>query len=462
MVDQPPDRGRNEDLIPDRDIIAAAATPPGRGAVAMVRASGSGLDALISPLVGRQRLDPRHAHYLSFLDDQGQVIDRGLIVFFPAPHSYTGEDMLELSCHGSPVIVELLLKRLYQLGARPAQPGEFSQRAFLNGKLDLAQVEAVASLIECSSEQAARAAQRSLEGVFSQDVHALGASLNTIRVQVEAAIDFSDENIDLLGRHQVLAALQALIGDLRRLQARARQGRLLQEGMTVVIAGPPNAGKSSLLNALAQRETAIVTDIAGTTRDVIREHVLIDGMPLHVIDTAGLREGGDQIEREGMRRAREAMQKADRILLVQDATANLGEGRGVSGLPESIPVTKVLNKIDLHGVPPRLEETGGIPAIHLSAKTGAGLELLRSHLKRIMGFEAEAEDTVSARRRHLEALTQVREYLEWSLQELEQGQAVELAAENLRLAQRHLGEITGEVSSEDLLGEIFSEFCIGK
>jgi len=449
-------------LIPKDDIIAAPATPPGRGAVAMVRVTGPDLESLIHPLTGRNTLEPRHAYYVSFLDHQGQAIDRGLILYFPAPRSYTGEDMLELTCHGSPVIVELLLRRLFQLGARAAQPGEFSQRAFLSGKLDLAQAEAVASLIESASEQAVRAAQKSLEGKFSQRVHALVETITFLRVQVEAAIDFSDEEIDPQGEQDVLLGVQRVIDELARLREHARQGRLLEEGMTVVIAGPPNAGKSSLLNALAGRETAIVTDIAGTTRDVLRERIHIDGMPVHVIDTAGLREGGDSIEREGMRKAREAMRIADRILLVVDTSRPAAEEDLLAGLPETIPVTWIYNKIDLIGEAPRLEEGEAEDGVYLSARTGEGLELLRSHLKAEMGYDAEAEDVLSARRRHLEALMEAAGYLGQALMELEHGVAFELAAENLRLAQRVLGEITGQLASDDLLGRIFSEFCIGK
>jgi len=449
-------------LIPTDELIAALATPPGRGAVAMVRVSGAGLQALIPALTGREKLIPRHAHLLPFLDGDQQPIDRGLILFFPGPASYTGEDMLELFCHGSPVIVEMLLQRLFQLGARPALPGEFSQRAFLNGKLDLTQAEAVASLIEGASEQAVRAAQRSLEGAFSQRVHGLVEAITRLRVHVEAAIDFADEEIDMLALADIRAMLERILSALRQLQASARQGRLLEEGVTVVIAGPPNAGKSSLLNALAEQDSAIVSDIAGTTRDVLRERVLIDGMPLHVIDTAGLREGGDPIEREGMRRAREAMHKADRILLVLDSSQPMGAGEALASLPASLPVTRIHNKIDLTGEPPRLEESAEGPVIHLSARTGAGLDFLRAHLKQIMGFDAEAEDVLSARRRHLDALTRAYDYLELSHGELVDGQVLELAAENLRLAQQTLGEITGEVTSDDLLGRIFSEFCIGK
>ncbi|BCX89983.1 tRNA modification GTPase [Methylomarinovum tepidoasis] len=437
------------------DIIAAPATPPGRGAVAVVRASGPNLAGLARRLTGRT-LQPRQAHYVPFRDDTGQTIDRGLALFFPAPRSYTGEDLLELHCHGSPAIVEALLQRLFQLGARPAEPGEFTRRAFLNGKLDLAQAEAVAALIESSSAQAVRAAQRSLEGEFSRQTRALTESLTCLRIQVEAAIDFSDEDIDLIAEGAVLEGLQHLLADLDALRRRAHQGRLLEEGMTVVIAGPSNAGKSSLLNALARREAAIVTPIAGTTRDVLRERILIDGMPLHVIDTAGLRHSDDPVEREGIRRARAELARADRILLV-------GEGRppavqDLPGLPADIPVTRIVNKIDLSGQPPRIEGD----TVWLSAKTGAGLDLLRRHLKACMGFEAEAEDALAARRRHLEALARAKAHLAQALSELEAGQMLDLAAENLRLAQNALGEITGEVTSDDLLGRIFAEFCIGK
>ncbi len=444
-------------MIPTDDIIAAPATPPGRGAVAVVRASGPDLSRLIEGLAGRP-LEPRRAHYLAFRDGDGDIIDRGLALFFPAPRSYTGEDVLELHCHGSPAVVESLLQRLFQLGARPAEPGEFTRRAFLNGKLDLAQAEAVAALIESSSIQAVRAAQRSLEGEFSRLVHGLTEALTGLRVQVEAAIDFSDEDIDLIAEGDVVRRLRALMDDFAALRRRAHQGRLLEEGMTVVIAGPPNAGKSSLLNRLARREAAIVTDIAGTTRDVLRERILIDGMPLHVIDTAGLRDSDDPVEREGIRRARQAMEQADRILLVCDARDPAAAEALTADLPASVPLTRIVNKIDLTGQPPRLEGD----TVWLSARTGAGVEHLCRHLKQCMGFEAEAEDALAARRRHLDALDRAGDLLRQAQVELNGGRMLDLVAENLRLAQNALGEITGEVSSDDLLGRIFSEFCIGK
>ncbi|MCX8048230.1 MAG: tRNA uridine-5-carboxymethylaminomethyl(34) synthesis GTPase MnmE [Methylohalobius sp.] len=443
------------------DIIAAPATPPGRGAVAVVRVSGPNLKSLALRLTRKSDFKPRYAHYAPFLDENGSAIDRGLILYFPAPHSYTGEDMLELHCHGSPVVVEMLLRRLFALGARPAEPGEFSRRAFLNGKLDLAQAEAVAALIESASEEAARAAQRSLEGMFSERVHKLSQALLELRAYVEASIDFSDQEIDLLAEGEVEARLQSLLEDLETLRRRAQQGRLLREGMTAVIAGPPNVGKSSLLNRLAGREAAIVTDIAGTTRDLLTEHLNFDGMPCTVIDTAGLRSGGDSIEREGMRRAIQAMQSADRILLVLDCRQTQAEEFMMAQLPCGVPVTKVYNKIDLGGLSPGLEEAA-TSVVYLSAKTGAGIDLLKSHLMHVMGFEAEREDALAARRRHLEALIRTQDFLQRAWDELRHTQAAELVAENLRLAQQRLAEITGEVTNEDLLGEIFAEFCIGK
>ncbi len=426
----------------------------------MVRISGSGLASLAQSLTKR-RLLPRRAHFVSFHDSDDTVIDRGLALYFPAPASFTGEDVLELHCHGSPVVVEMLLKRVFQLGARPAQPGEFSRRAFLNGKLDLAQAEAIAALIESTSEQAVRAAGRSLEGEFSRRIQALVEELTLLRVQVEAAIDFSDEDIDFIAEGDVSQRLEKVLVQLRAVQSSAHQGHLLQQGMTVVIAGKPNAGKSSLLNRLAQRDAAIVTHLPGTTRDLLRETIQIDGMPLHVIDTAGIRQGGDVIEQEGMRRAREAMQQADRILLVEDAASPGREETGVR-LPSAIPLTRIKNKIDLTRHKPGMQKTGAETVICLSAKTGAGLEDLRRHLKTCMGFDAEAEDTVAARRRHLEALQRAGDHLIQAGEELAAGRALELVAENLRLAQQSLGEITGELTTEDLLGRIFSEFCIGK
>lgn len=447
---------------PHAEVIAAPATPPGRGAVAVVRVSGPDLQPLACELTGRSGWKPRYAHYAAFLAADGSIIDRGLALYFPAPRSYTGEDMLELHCHGSPVVVEMLLARLFQLGARPAEPGEFSRRAFLNGKLDLAQAEAVAALIESTSEAAARAASRSLEGEFSKQVHALTEALMQLRAYVEASIDFADEDIDLLAEGEVSARLEGLLADLKALCQRAHQGRLLREGMTAVIAGPPNVGKSSLLNCLAERAAAIVSEIAGTTRDLLNEHLQIDGMPLHVIDTAGLREGGDPIEREGMRRALKAMQSADRILLVLDCREPGAGEVLLAELPRGIPVTRIYNKIDLIGRPPSIEETSETAVVYLSAKTGTGIALLRDHLRRSMGFEAEAEDALAARRRHLQALAQAQDFFQQARDELRCGRTAELVAENFRLAQQALSEITGEVTCEDLLGRIFAEFCIGK
>lgn len=443
----------------EQDTIAALATPPGRGAVAVIRLSGGDLIPLTEKLT-RKRPKPRQAHYLPFFDQRGEVIDRGLLIYFPAPRSFTGEDVLELHPHGSPVVVQMLLERLFELGARPAEPGEFSYRAFLNGKFDLAQAEAIAALIESSSRQAARAAQRALEGGFSKEVHRLSEILLEVRVHLEATIDFSDEEIELEEKEQLRRKLETWLDELERLLARCRQGQLLREGMTVVIAGPPNVGKSSLLNALAGREVAIVTDIAGTTRDLLREQILIDGMPLHVIDTAGLRETEDRVEQEGIRRAEEAISRADRLLLVLDVRRPEVEAELRTRLPQDLPMTRIYNKIDLVGRTPEIWEEGGVPTLYLSAKTGAGIDLLRQHLKESVGFEAEVEDSLSARRRHLEALRQAQAEVKRAVEMI--ALADELAAEHLRQAQLALGEVTGEVTTEDLLGRIFSTFCIGK
>ncbi len=439
----------------ERDTIAALATPPGRGGVAVIRLSGWDLLPLAEQLTGK-RPKPRYAHYLPFLDGGGEVIDRGLLLYFPAPRSFTGQDVLELHPHGSPVVVDQLLERLYELGARPAQPGEFSYRAFLNGKIDLAQAEAIAALIESSSRQAARAALRSLEGRFSAEVERLKERLLEARVHLEATIDFSDEAIE---PEAVGEKLRRWLADLDRLLRRCQQGQRLQEGMTVVIAGPPNVGKSSLLNALAEREVAIVTEIAGTTRDLLREQILIDGMPLHVVDTAGLRETEDRVERVGIQRAEEAILRADRLLLVLDVRFPEAERALSDHLPPNLPLTRIYNKIDLVGRPAELGERDGVPTLYLSAKTGAGIDLLRSHLKASVGVD-DGEDTLGARRRHVEALRRAREEVLEALQILPL--ADELAAEHLRRAQNALGEITGEVTTEDLLGAIFATFCIGK
>jgi len=445
-----------------RDTIAAVATPPGRGGVGIVRVSGPAVKRVAESLLGKIP-PPRLASLADFVDAAGRPIDRGLALFFPAPHSFTGEDVLELHGHGGPVVLDMVLSRALELGARPARPGEFSERAFLNGKLDLAQAEAVADLIEAGSESAARSALRSLEGGFSRRVHALVEGLTRLRMYVEAAIDFPEEEIDFLADARVLQELDALDADVVQLLASTQQGVLLHDGMTVVLAGPPNAGKSSLLNALAQSETAIVSPVPGTTRDVLRERIHIDGMPLHIVDTAGLRASRDAIESEGIRRAREQMARADRILLVLDDAAGADAPAEVLGLlPANLPRTVIRNKIDLSGREAGIKDVSGDVEIALSARTGAGLDGLRRHLKTCMGFQTAGEGSFIARRRHLDAIRRAQEHLVRGRAQLKQFRAGELLAEDLRLAQQALSEITGEFTSDDLLGRIFSSFCIGK
>ena len=447
---------------PPTDTIAAIATPPGRGGIGIVRVSGAAVRDIATALLGRLPA-PRHALFATFTDTAGAPLDAGLALFFPAPHSFTGEDVLELHGHGGLVVLALLLQRVCELGARLARPGEFSERAFLNDKLDLAQAEAIADLIDSASEQSARAALRSLRGEFSARVQALTGALIELRTYVEAAMDFPDEELDLLGDGKVGERLNVLREQFDALQQAAARGSLLREGLTVVIAGRPNAGKSSLLTRLAGHEAAIVPEIPGTTRDLLREHIHLDGLPLHVFDTAGLRDSGDAVEQEGVRRAWNAIRSADRVLLVVDSTLGVTDEdrRILSQLPDKLPVTIVNNKIDLIGRAPCCDEAKQPAEIALSAKTGAGLDLLREHLKQVVGFQPVGEDSFLARRRHLEALVQARGHLESARQRLQE-HAGELLAEDLRLAQKALGEITGEFTSEDLLSRIFSSFCIGK
>ena len=444
------------------ETIAAIATPPGRGGVGVLRVSGPKAMQIAVAVAGGA-LEPRRAALRDFLDEDDSILDTGLVLFFPGPHSFTGEDVLELQGHGGTVVLDLLLKRVLSLGARLARPGEFSERAFLNDKLDLAQAEAVADLIDSGTAQAARAAMRSLTGEFSARVYLLVEAITGLRAYVEAAIDFPDEEVDFLSEGDVAGKLAAIREDFELLAAAARQGSLLREGMTAVIAGRPNAGKSSLLNYLAGHEAAIVTDIPGTTRDLLREHVNLDGLPLHLIDTAGLRESGDAVEQEGVRRARQEMQRADRVLLMVDSARGLTEEdqRIIESLPSELPLTVLYNKIDLTGQTPAEDELDGLPSLWLSARTGQGMDLLRAHLKEVAGFEQMGEDSFSARRRHLDALGRAREHLEEADTHVEAG-AGELLAEELRLAQLCLSEITGEFTSDDLLGKIFSSFCIGK
>jgi tRNA modification GTPase len=447
------------------DTIAAAATPPGRGGVGIVRISGPRVPELAAVLLGADLPKARHATFARFLDAQGEPIDAGLALFFPAPHSYTGEHVLELHGHGGPLVLEALVSRAVELGARRAQAGEFTQRAFLNDKLDLAQAEAIADLIDAGSQQAARAAMRSLQGEFSAMVHGLTEAVIELRTYVEAAIDFPEEEIDFLADRELSARFQAVRDHFEGVSDSARQGQLLREGMTVVIAGRPNAGKSSLLNRLAGYDAAIVTPIAGTTRDVVRERISIDGMPLHVLDTAGLRAGGDAVEEEGMRRAHAEMRRADRVLFVIDAAADpdaaaFREER--ERLPADVPVTLVFNKCDLAVGIPVADTLTGPPRLVLSALSGKGLEDLRAHLKACMGYQTAGGGTVSARRRHLEALARARAHTEEAARQLTERRAGELVAEELRAAQQALSEITGEFTSDDLLGRIFAGFCIGK
>lgn len=450
------------------DTIVAQATPPGRGGVGILRVSGRQAKEVAMALLGKLP-KPRYADYLPFKDTDGSVLDQGIALYFPGPNSFTGEDVLELQGHGGPVILDLLLKRILQMSeVRIARPGEFSERAFLNDKLDLAQAEAIADLIDASSEQAARSAVNSLQGAFSNRVNQLVEALTHLRIFVEAAIDFPDEEIDFLSDGKIEAQLNGVMGELQAVRAEARQGSLLREGMKVVIAGRPNAGKSSLLNALAGREAAIVTDIAGTTRDVLREHIHIDGMPLHIIDTAGLREASDEVERIGIERAWNEIEQADRVLFMVDGTTTDAiEPASIwpefmARLPKTLPITVVRNKADMTGEALGLSEVNGYSLIRLSARTGEGIDVLRDHLKQSMGFTSNMEGGFLARRRHLQALETAAEHLEQGKEQLVSAYAGELLAEELRLAQQALSEITGEFTSDDLLGRIFSSFCIGK
>jgi len=445
------------------DTIAAIATPPGRGGIGVLRVSGTLVRQIAAAMLGDVPT-ARHAGLRTFCDHDGAPLDQGLAIFFPGPASFTGEDVLELHAHGGPVLMDLLLARALQLGARVAQPGEFSQRAFLNDKLDLVQAEAIADLIDSGSQQAARAAMRSLQGDFSAHVHALLDALIQARMHIEAAIDFPEEELDFLADPQVRARLDHLSSLVDGILATAQQGALLREGMTVVIAGRPNAGKSSLLNALAGYDAAIVTPIPGTTRDALRERIAIDGMPLHIVDTAGLRDTTDLVESEGIKRAHREMAKADRILYVIDASAKLSQlelAKDLETLPRDIAVTLLYNKMDLASEVARI--TTGTPcALYLSAHTGDGVDSLRQHLKECMGYRETSASAFSARRRHLDALRRAQLNIATSIQLLVERRAGELMAEELRQAQQHLGEITGEFTSDDLLGKIFSSFCIGK
>ena len=450
-------------MLPATDTIAAIATPAGHGGVGIVRISGPQVPAIARQLLGYLPR-PRHAGMHSFRAADGELIDEGLALYFPAPASFTGEHVLELHGHGGPMVMDLLLQRVLELGVRAARAGEFSERAFLNDKLDLAQAEAIADLIDSQTAQAARAAVRSLHGEFSRRVHALLERLIELRTWVEAAMDFPDEEIDFLADPQLDERLCAVQAELDSIEQTAHQGQLLRDGMTLVIAGQPNAGKSSLLNALAGHDAAIVTEIPGTTRDVLREYIQIDGMPLHMIDTAGLHETDDPVEREGMRRAREAIGNADRVLLVIDDRYGFtgADATILESLPAGIPHTRIFSKIDLTGRSAGLDDRGEEPAVALCAHDGSGLDDLRQHLRHCAGFTGSTGGGFSARRRHLDALLRAAGHIDTGRRQLAAQQAGELLAEDLRRAQLALSEITGEFTSDDLLGRIFSSFCIGK
>lgn len=449
--------------LTETDTIAAIATPAGQGGVGIVRVSGPCAFAIAQKIV--TKLPPkRMAGLADFKDVNGEAIDQGIVLCFVGPHSFTGEDVVEFQGHGGPVILDMLLATLVQYGARLARPGEYSQRAFLNGKLDLTQAESIADLIASSSEQAAKSAIRSLQGAFSQEVSGLIDQVIALRMFVEAAIDFPEEEIDFLGDAKIAQDLETITRQLAATLASAKQGSILREGMTLVIAGQPNVGKSSLLNILAQQPLAIVTEQAGTTRDVLRTHIHIDGMPVHVLDTAGIRASDDVVEQEGVRRAWQEITNADHVLLVVDDTIGISDAdRSIlSQLPASLPFTIVHNKIDCTGTEPHLESNPSSPAIFVSAKHTLGIELLKDYLKSLMGFDDHCASNFIARRRHLDALQLSTQLLQSAKQQFLGMKNGELLAEDLRNIQQALGEITGTFSNEQLLDKIFSSFCIGK
>ena len=433
----------------------------------MIRVSGPDVPRIAESILGTLP-EPRVAQVAHFLAADGESLDRGLTLYFPAPASFTGEHVLELQGHGGAFVLDSLLQRLIELGCRLARPGEFSERAYLNGKIDIAQAEAIADLIDAGTSAAARAAVRSMQGEFSALIHSLQAQITELRTLVEAAIDFPDEELDFVPGSELGRRMAEILMAFDMIIAAARQGALLREGLNVVIAGKPNAGKSSLLNKLVGDDIAIVTDQPGTTRDVLRQQVHLDGLPLNLIDTAGLRKADDVVEAEGVRRAFAELGRADRVLYMLDAAAPAGES-GASALaaelkelPQGVPVTLIFNKIDLGGVQASLDELRDPPQVFLSAKTGAGLDLLRAHLKNTAGYRGGDSGALSARRRHLDALDRAKASVLEAANTLTKTRAFELFAEDLRRAQLSLGEITGEFSSDDLLGEIFSSFCIGK
>jgi len=456
-------------MLSVKDTIAAIATPPGKGGVGIIRVSGPYVEKVIEAIT-RQPLIHKKAHFCKFVDENDEMVDQGIALYFKGPNSFTGEDVVEFHAHGGPVILDCLLKEILKNeNVRLAKPGEFSEQAFLNDKIDLAQAEAIADLINATSEQAAKSAIRSLQGEFSHRIHQFLEKLIQLRMYIEAAIDFPEEEIDFISEGNVLKRLEELMQELKSIQKTAKQGSLLQEGMKVVIAGKPNAGKSSLLNALSGKDSAIVTDIEGTTRDVLKESIHIDGMPLHIIDTAGLRDTQDVVEQEGIKRAWKEINEADEVLLVVDVNKNN------SFDPETLwpeyfkqtkhnkPFTIIANKIDLNNtLNPKIEKINDTTVIYLSAKSQIGLNDLKNHLKQVMGYQSNEEGVFIARRRHLESLKKADIYLNKGKEQLQTHKAGELLAEDLRQAQHALSEITGEFTSDDLLGKIFSSFCIGK
>ena len=450
------------------DTIVAQATAPGRGGVGIIRISGDKASDVAMAVLGHLP-KTRYADYCDFKSASGQVIDQGIALFFKGPNSFTGEDVLELQGHGGQIVLDMLIKRVMEVdGLRIAKPGEFSEQAFMNDKLDLTQAEAIADLIDATSEQAAKSALQSLQGEFSNEVHELVDQVTNLRLYVEAAIDFPDEEVDFLSDGKIASALYKIIDKLTTVQASAKQGSIIREGMKVVIAGRPNAGKSSLLNALAGKESAIVTEIAGTTRDVLREHIHLDGMPLHIIDTAGLRDTTDTVEQIGIERAWNEINSADRVLFMVDGTTTDAVDPHdiwpdfIDRLPANLGVTVVRNKADLTGENLEMTEEKGYSVYRISAKTGLGVEALKQHLKSLMGYQSNLEGGFIARRRHLEALDVAASHLQLGKEQLEIYLAGELLAEELRMAQLALSEITGRFTSDDLLGKIFSSFCIGK
>lgn len=445
------------------ETIVAAATPPGRGGIAVIRVSGPLVEQITTRLF-KKIPRPRYATLVKCFDIAGEIVDEGIALFFKGPNSFTGEDVLEFHGHGGQAIVNCIIQQIIKHGARLARPGEFSERAFLNDKIDLVQAEAIADLIDAASEQAARSATRSLQGEFSKKINQLVDKLIYLRTYIEASIDFVEEEIDILADQQLTNNLKAIIQQLEETTACAVQGSLLREGITAVIAGEPNVGKSSLLNCLSGKESAIVTNIAGTTRDVLREYIYLDGLPIHIIDTAGLRDSADIVEQEGIRRAYHELSKADIILFVSDITQenqkNLSDY--IQQIPSGVPIILIKNKIDLASITPQIEIQSEQTIVSISVKYQLGIEILKSKIKELVGVKTLSEGVFSARRRHLDALERAHNFLINALMQLEEHRALDLAAEDLRLAQQSLSEITGEFTADDLLGKIFSSFCIGK